>query len=589
VYILGKIEITTDFIINDIKTKIISGAVHYFRIVPEYWKDTLEDLKDMGCNTVETYIPWNLHEPNEDEFSFDGINDVESFIKLAGEMGLYVIVRPSPYICAEWEFGGLPAWLLKKQNIKFRSNDELFLSLVDKYYSVLLPKLASLQIINGGPIILTQLENEYGSYSSDKEYLSSLYKMFKKYGIEIPVFTSDGTWNEALEAGSLLNSNVFPTGNFGSKPIENMKVLKDFMKRNNIIAPLMCMEFWDGWFNRWGEPIIRRDPKELAESAKEMMQLGSINFYMFHGGTNFGFMNGCSARENKDLPQITSYDYDAILTEWGAKTEKYHLLREIITGKKDILPDKRKTCKYAAAKRNRSVGLFETLDKISNFYHSKWPKTMEELDHYYGYIIYRSSFKGSNPKQRLRVVEASDRVKVFLNQNEIVTQYQEDNGKEIVMNIEPNINNELSILIENLGRVNYGAKLQSPSQSKGIRNGVIIDIHFHSEWDHYCINFDKIEDLDFSKEYKHGAGFHEYIFYIADTPNETFIDCSKFGKGVLFVNGHNCGRFWNTGPVLSLYIPAPFLKKGENKVIIFETEGKFDDKLEFSDKPKYTV
>ena len=211
---MGKIEITTDFIINDIKTKIISGAVHYFRIVPEYWKDTLEDLKDMGCNTVETYIPWNLHEPNEDEFSFDGINDVESFIKLAGEMGLYVIVRPSPYICAEWEFGGLPAWLLKKQNIKFRSNDELFLSLVDKYYSVLLSKLASLQIINGGPIILTQLENEYGSYSSDKEYLSSLYKMFKKYGIEIPVFTSDGTWNEALEAGSLLNSNVFPTGNF---------------------------------------------------------------------------------------------------------------------------------------------------------------------------------------------------------------------------------------------------------------------------------------------------------------------------------------------------------------------------------------
>ena len=331
---MGSIEVNKEFFINGNKVKIISGAVHYFRIVPEYWRYTLLDLKAMGCNTVETYVPWNLHEPYQGKYDFSGIKDIETFLKLAEELELFVILRASPYICAEWEMGGLPAWLLKYPRIRLRTNDKQYLKCLDQYFSILLPKLSKYQITQNGPIILAQLENEYGSYGEDKEYLLAVYQMMRKYGIEVPLFTADGTWHEALNAGSLLEKKVFPTGNFGSQAKENITVLKKFMESHQITAPLMCMEFWDGWFNRWNQEIIKRDPQEFVNSAQEMLSLGSVNFYMFQGGTNFGWMNGCSARKEHDLPQITSYDYDAILTEYGAKTEKYHLLREVITGKK---------------------------------------------------------------------------------------------------------------------------------------------------------------------------------------------------------------------------------------------------------------
>ena len=214
---------------------------------------------------------------------------------------------------------------LKEPDIHLRTNDICFMTHLEEYYSILIPMISKYQITQNGTIILAQLENEYGSYNEDKDYLQSLLKLMKTYGIEVPIFTADGTWDEALEAGSLLDENVFPTGNFGSNAKENIGILKEFMNKHQITAPLMCMEFWDGWFNRWNMEIIKRDPQDLVQSAKEMLELGSINFYMFHGGTNFGWMNGCSARKEHDLPQITSYDYDAILTEYGAKTQKYHL------------------------------------------------------------------------------------------------------------------------------------------------------------------------------------------------------------------------------------------------------------------------
>lgn len=583
---MGSIEVNKEFFINGNKVKIISGAVHYFRIVPEYWRDTLLDLKAMGCNTVETYVPWNLHEPYQGKYDFSGIKDIETFLKLAEELELFVILRASPYICAEWEMGGLPAWLLKYPRIRLRTNDKQYLKCLDQYFSILLPKLSKYQITQNGPIILAQLENEYGSYGEDKEYLLAVYQMMRKYGIEVPLFTADGTWHEALNAGSLLEKKVFPTGNFGSQAKENITVLKKFMESHQITAPLMCMEFWDGWFNRWNQEIIKRDPQEFINSAQEMLSLGSVNFYMFQGGTNFGWMNGCSARKEHDLPQITSYDYDAILTEYGAKTEKYHLLREVITGKKERLPERRQTKNYGQIIKNRSVSLFSTLDCIAACHQSDWPLTMEELDHYYGYVVYQHTFKSYTDDLRMRIIDGRDRAKIYLDDQEIATQYQEEIGDEINLPTHSNDTHDLKILMENMGRVNYGSKLQAETQQKGIRNGVILDIHFTKKWKHYCLNFEHLDLLNWENGYQSGPGFHEYIFE-ADEVKETFIDLEGFGKGVVFVNGHHCGRFYEAGPTLSLYIPGPFLKKGINQIIIFETEGCYRDKIELIGQPKY--
>lgn len=463
---MNEIKITEDFIINGEKVKLISGAVHYFRIVPEYWTDTLKDLIDMGCNCVETYIPRNLHEPFHNKFDFSYIKDLEKFIKLVDDLGLYLIIRPSPYICAEWEFGGLPAWLLKENNIRLRTDNEKYLSYVDNYYSVLIPKIAKYQWTKSGPIILVQLENEYGSYRENKNYLKKLHNMLLKYGIEVPIFTSDGTWPEALEAGSYTENGVFPLANFGSDPKTNIKELEKFKYKYGIKSPIMCMEFWDGWFNKWGQEIIRRDPIDLASDAKEMLDLGSINFYMFQGGSNFGFMNGCSARGEKDFPQITSYDYDAILTEAGQKTEKYHLLREIITKKSDILPNRRNLIQYDDIKLNRKVSLFSTLDTISKKIENTNTLSFENLDHYYGYVIYEHKFSTSNDELRMRIIDARDRAKIYLNDDYVKTQYQDEIGEEIILSAKKGEENNLKILVENMGRVNYGYKLEAYSQKK---------------------------------------------------------------------------------------------------------------------------
>lgn len=583
---MNSIKITNDFIINGEKIKIISGAVHYFRIVPEYWYDTLKDLIDMGCNCVETYVPWNLHEPFHNEFDFSYLKDLEKFIQLTSDLGLFLIIRPSPYICAEWEFGGLPAWLLKENGIKLRTDDEKYLSYVDNYYSVLIPKIAKYQWTEGGPVILVQLENEYGSYRQNKNYLRKLHQMLVKYGIKVPIFTSDGSWHEALEAGSFTEEGVFPLANFGSNPEENIKELEHFKKQNELKTPIMCMEFWDGWFNKWGQEIIKRDPYDLASEAKEMLKLGSINFYMFQGGTNFGFMNGCSARGEIDYPQITSYDYDAILTESGQKTEKYHLLREIITKNSNVLSNRRTIKKYPSIKLNRKVSLFSTLSSISKKIESLNTLSFEELDHYYGYVLYEHKFFTSNENLRMRIVDARDRANIYLNDKFVKTQYQGEVGEEINLNPDKSNENNLKILIENMGRVNYGYKLEANTQKKGIKRGVMLDIHFTDMWNHYCLDFDKISDINWNGEYKEGPSFYEYILE-TENPAETYINLEGFGKGVVLVNGFNLGRFYNIGPSLSLYLPGSILNKGKNQIVIFETEFIYKDKLNFSNSPLY--
>lgn len=290
---------------------LVSGAIHYFRVIPEYWKDRLSKLKACGFNTVETYVAWNIHEPQEGKFCFTGMADIVTFIETAAELGLHVIVRPSPYICAEWEFGGMPAWLLAEDGMRLRCYDEVFLSKIDSYYDVLLPKLKPLLCTNGGPIIAMQIENEYGSYGNDLKYLEHIQESMISRGMDILLFTSDGPEDFMLQGGMV--PGVLETVNFGSRTEEAFNSLKQVQPDK----PLMCMEYWNGWFDHWNKPHHTRDAQDAVHVFEDMLKAGgSVNFYMFHGGTNFGFYNGANNHGIYE-PTVTSYDYDSPLTEWG--------------------------------------------------------------------------------------------------------------------------------------------------------------------------------------------------------------------------------------------------------------------------------
>ncbi len=584
-------EIKEDFLLDGKPVKLISGAIHYFRMTPGQWEDSLYNLKALGANTVETYIPWNIHEPVEGTYDFEGLKDIEAFVKLAQEIGLLVILRPSVYICAEWEFGGLPAWLLREKGMRLRSTDPRFMEKVRQYFSVLIPKLVPLQSTQGGPVIMMQIENEYGSYGMEKDYLRQTKQLMEEFGVDVPLFTSDGAWDEVLDAGTLIEENVFVTGNFGSRSKENAQVMQNFMERHGKKWPIMCMEYWDGWFNRWNEPIIKRDGQELATEVKDMLEVGSLNLYMFHGGTNFGFYNGCSARGVLDLPQVTSYDYDALLTEWGEPTEKYFRVQKAIN---EVCPEvwqaeprKKEPMNLGTYPVKESVSLFATKDQMIQAQQAMYPLSMEEAGEGYGYMLYSVELKNYFHENKLKIVEASDRIQVYVDGEHQTTQYQETVGEELTINGQPDKKEiSLDVLVENLGRVNYGFKLNSPTQSKGIRGGIMQDIHFHQGYRHYPLTLSESQLQ--AIEYTAGSNPQQPSFYRIevelDTLGDTFIDCSDYGKGVVFVNGVNLGRYWEVGPIRSLYCPKEFLKKGHNEVVIFETEGREIKELHFSEK-----
>lgn len=589
---MNTFEIKEDFYLNNKKIKIISGAIHYFRVVPEYWKDRLEKLKALGCNTVETYIPWNLHESKKGEFNFSGGNDFVEFINISKELDLHVILRPSPYICAEWEFGGLPAWLLKDSNMRVRSNYEGFLNAVDSYFEELFKYIVPLQITNGGPIIMMQVENEYGSFGNNKEYLRNIKNLMVKHGLTVPLFTSDGGSIDFLEPGTLIEDGILPTANFGSRSSEQLNNVSAFMKDNNFQGPLMCMEFWLGWFNNWGGEFKRRDAEDAAKELDDILKVGHVNTYMFHGGTNFGFFNGCSYHNGMD-PQTTTYDYDALLTEWGDITPKYEAFKKVISKYTDIPEVKFSTnikkINYGEITLTNKVSLFNTLNTLSTKVISETTLSMEKLDQSYGYILYRANIGNKRTLEKFKLVGMDDRAQIFVNEDLIFTKYKENFvGDTITLDLPKEDNNILDILVENLGRINYGASLVSPSQSKGLKGGVMLDMHFHDNFEHYSLDLENIDKVDFSLGYKENTPtFYEYTFNI-DEIGDTFINVEGFGKGCVFINNFNLGRFWDIGPTNYLYLPGPLLNIGENKIIIFETEGKYRDTIKLSDEPCYT-
>ena len=413
--------------------QIISGSIHYFRTVPEYWDDRLKKLKACGFNTVETYIPWNLHEPKEGQFCFEGIADVERFLTTAKKYDLHVIVRPSQYICAEWEFGGLPSWLLKDRNISLRCADEKYLEKVDHYFKVLIPILARHQCTKGGPIIMCQIENEYGSYGNDKEYLAFLEGKMREYGLDIMLFTSDGDAHTYLYGGTL--PHVFKTANFGSKPKERFANLTSFP---TFFGPMMCSEYWNGWFDHWGEEHHVREPEEAVECFREMLDMGaSVNFYMFHGGTNFGFMNGANCGGPKDYqPTVTSYDYCAPLTEEGNTTKKYDLLRALL---KDYREDEDTYGEFAPAPvaaygdvvLTESAPLRTSADYLAEKQISRAILPMEQYGQMSGAILYRTHVPKLNPIKSILLRDVHDRAHVFVNGKRIATVYRNDASYDV--------------------------------------------------------------------------------------------------------------------------------------------------------------
>jgi len=579
----SRFTIRDQFYLDNTPCKIISGSIHYFRVVPEYWRDRLEKLKAMGCNTVETYVPWNLHEPKKGRFDFTGILDIARFLKTAQDLGLHAIVRPSPYICAEWEFGGFPAWLMTIDGMRLRSTYGPYLDAVRDYYKELFKILAPLQIDNGGPIILMQIENEYGAYGDEKAYLNALRDMMLENSVTVPLVTSDGPWGDYLANGSL--PGIHPTANFGSKAKEQFGVLKERVNG----GPLMCMEFWVGWFDAWGDEAHHTtSPENCAMELDEILKQGNVNIYMFHGGTNFGFMNG-SNYYGKLAPDVTSYDYDSPLSEDGEITPKYEAMREVIR-KYAAVPEVRFSTEiekraYGKQPVSKKVSLFSVAEDLAKKVESPWPLPMEKLGQGYGYMLYRSKLPEYAAVGKIRLMKARDRANIFFDGQPFAIVYDNGTEKEVKVKKSRQKVKWVDILAENMGRVNYGPSMDD--QRKGIAGSVLINGHAHSGWEMYPLPMDKesLAKLDFSKEYLPGTPSFYLVEFAVESLCDTFLDLSGWGKGCAVLNGFNLGRFWEKGPQKRLYVPAPLLKKGVNQLIVFESDGTAAGSVSFEAKP----
>lgn len=568
------------FVLDGRPFRILSGSIHYFRVIPQLWEDRLLKLRAMGLNTVDTYIAWNLHEPRKAEFNFDPPHDFLAFIRLAGELGLNVIVRPGPYICAEWDFGGLPSWLLADQNMRVRCLHVPFLEALDRWFDELVPRLAALQTTRGGPIIAMQVENEYGSYGTDRKYLEFVHMGLKQRGIDVPLFTSDGWTDGALQGGTL--PAVLKTVNFGKHATNAFIKLRQYQPA----GPLVCMEFWNGWYDHWGKPHHTRPAADAAQALDEILSAGaSVNFYMFHGGTNFGFMNGAND-DGQYWPTITSYDYDAPLSEAGDPTDKFYAFREVIRRHEPIAdaPVPRASAKkaYPGLRMVEQATLFDNLDRISHAARRTTPEAMEKLGQAFGFVLYRTEIPGPRSGEELFVQEARDRAQVFLNGNCLGTLERGRMPDSFPVSFdEPR--GRLDILVENMGRVNFGPFIHD---RKGITDGVRLGMQFLFHWNIYPLPLTDLSRLEWRRVHSgEGPSFFRAAFDVHEAA-DTFLALPGWTKGAVWINGFNLGRYWERGPQRTLYIPAPLIREGENELIVFELHHTDTIAVEFHSKPE---
>ncbi|MBE6552302.1 MAG: beta-galactosidase [Ruminococcaceae bacterium] len=567
----------SSFLLDGKEFFIRSGAIHYFRIPREYWEERLLQLKSCGFNTVETYSPWNLHEKTKGNFDFSGMLDVKAFLDTAAKVGLYAIVRPGPYICAEWDFGGFPAWLLADDNIRLRCFSEPYMTHVRSYLAEYIERIKPCLSENGGNVIALQIENEYGSYGNDSIYMDAVRKIYGECGVKDTfLFTSDGPNMQLLLGGTL--PDVHAVGNFGSNAKANLAELKRI--RPN--APLMCGEYWDGWFDHWGVEHHGRDTKSVADDLSDMLGMGaSFNFYMFNGGTNFGFMNGAntvgSVGKEKYMPTVSSYDYDCIINEWGGYTEKYRAVRknmeEYLGEKLPEPPEEPARRGYGRVCLDKGEGFIDSFKKYAKHHTSAYPEPMEKYGQNYGYIVYETHLKGPLPQRDLVFPEIHDKAYVYADGKLIGSVYRNDDEKRVTLPSIPEEGMDITILVQNMGRVNYGRIL---TDRKGITAGVLLEFQYIFGWDVYTLELEDVPSMDnaVSSAGLTGASFLKGELYIDEkTPLcHTFLKTEGFKKGYACVNGFNLGRFNCDGPTKTLFVPACLLKHGVNEVYVFEQE-----------------
>jgi len=563
-----------NFVLDSKVAKIYSGEIHYPRIPHEYWKDRLLKIKATGFNTISTYAFWNMHEPEPGVWDFSAENNIAEFIRTAKEVGLNVILRPGPYVCAEWDFGGLPAWLLRNADMKIRCNDASFMKATEKYLNRLGKELKGLQINNGGPIIMVQLENEYGAYGNDKNYLIELKKMLRKAGFSVPFFGADNPENKMLVNSQL--PDIMQVVNFGE--IYNMLPDSAFkmLSKNQGSGPEMSGEYWTGWFTGWGDKKMANPDFNIQKRDIEwMLRTGkSFNCYMIHGGTNFGFTAGGNAWWGKYQPYITSYDYAAPISEGGVPTERAFAIKNLIkkyaTWDIPDYPAPTPVIEIPAFNMESTASLWNNLPKGI---FSVQPKSMEEFGQNFGYILYRTKLTGTR-SGLMKVKELHDYATVFLNGKLLGTL---DRLKNIDTIRIPEISEKevvLEILVHALGRNNYGDRMLS--ERKGITEYVSFEPFTQMNWEVFSLPMDNkfLNQLKFvsgSTDTKEGA-FFKGNFVLTEL-GDTYLDLTNYRNGFVVVNGHNLGRYWERGPQQRLYCPAPWLKKGTNEVVVFDMEG----------------
>jgi beta-galactosidase len=544
--------------------QIISGAIHYARVPRAYWRDRLRKAHAMGLNTVETYVFWNLHEPSPGQFDFSGQNDIAEFIREAQQEGLFVILRPGPYVCAEWEFGGYPAWLLRDPDMEVRTSNPAFMAAAGRWLHRLGQELAPLQSGSGGPIIAVQVENEYGSFGLDHNYMEQIHHLLLDSGFDrAMLYTADGA--DELPNGSLPELPAVINFGSGDAKAEFAKLAK--LRPN---GPRMCGEYWDGWFDHWGGKHHTTDAAAEAKELEWMLEQGySVNLYMLHGGTSFGWMNGANIDGGRYEPDITSYDYDVPVSESGELKTKFFLFRDAIrkvTGITPPAPPAPMTAQaLAPIQFSRSASIWDTLPQPVA---SQQIRSMEEVGQSYGYILYRTTLAHAKSGE-LRIDALRSYAQIYLDGVLIGTLDRRLNQSSLPIQASHD-ETRLDILVENTGRVNYSR--QFPHERSGITHEVTLANIPLTGWQIYPLPMQNVSSLAFKSTPCSGACFYRATFQV-DQPADTFIDTRSLGKGQVFVNDRSLGRFWKIGPQGTLYLPAPWLKKGANEIVVFDLNG----------------
>jgi len=541
---------------------ILSGEMHYPRVPRAYWRDRMRKMRALGLNALCTYVFWNLHEPEPGKFDFTGNLDVAAYLRAAQEEGVWVLLRPGPYICTEWDFGGLPSWLLSTPDLKVRTTDPRFLRAAAKYMQRVGEQLAPLQITRGGPIIMVQVENEYGSFGHDHDYMNAIRKIIRDAGFEVTLYTADGP--DELEGGTLPD---LPAGvNFGQgDPVPEFAKFARFRQG----VPRMCTEYWDGWFDHWGEEHHTTSPEGAAEGLDWMFARGiSASLYMVHGGTTWGFMSGANF-DGTYQPDISSYDYDSPLDEAGRPTRKFNLIREVI---KKYLPAGAQLPELPAPLPMIEIPPFELREAaeprglLGKPVLSDRPKTMEDLGQRYGFVLYRKRI-AKQIKARLEIKGVRDYAVVLQGSRPLGVLDRRLKQESLEVDLESG--EPLDILVENMGRVNFGPRLVD--DRKGIVGQVKLAGSELTGWENYPLPMTDLSALHFSSLILKGPAFLRGQFELSSL-GDTFLDMRGWGKGYLWLNGHNLGRYWKIGPQQTLFAPSLWLRKGINHVIVLDLE-----------------